>query len=181
MRRGLALLSALQRAVDGAHRHRLRQGQPSPGDAGLHGVDRAGLDQHDHRRGRGDDQPPAGAAVPLRLLRNQASGAGAPAARAPDLGRSERQRLLPAGQPVLRPDHPPGADPDGAARGDARADRPGRDGGRHDRAAAGHPGSCIRLSRAFLPRAALAHRAARARPGTHPRGESPCSRRPSGR
>ena len=39
---------------------------------------------------------------------------------------------------------------DGAAGGDARADRPGRDGRRHDRAAAGHPGPGLRLSRAAL-------------------------------
>ena len=59
---GPAVLPALQRAVDGAHGDRLRQGEPSAGHAGLHGVDRARLDQHDHGRGRGDDQPPAGAA-----------------------------------------------------------------------------------------------------------------------
>ena len=110
MRPGPALLPALQRAVDGPHGHRLRQGKPAPGDTGLHVVDRAWLDQHDHRRGRGDDQPPAGAAVPVRLLRDPAPGAGAPAARASRLGGLERQRLLPAGQPLLRPHHPSRAD-----------------------------------------------------------------------
>ena len=74
---GPAVLPAVQRAVDGPYGDRLRQGEPSAGHAGLHGVDRARLDQHDHGRGRGDDQPPAGAAVPLRLLRDPAPGARA--------------------------------------------------------------------------------------------------------
>src|SRR3972149_4362572 len=35
-----------------------------------------------------------------------------------------RDRLLPTGGSLLRPDHPPGADPHGAARGDACPDKP---------------------------------------------------------
>ncbi len=74
------------------------------------------------------------------------------AARAPGLGGCQRQRLLPASQPVLRPDQPARADSDRLAGSDARADRPGRDGDGHHRAAAGHPGARLRLSRSLLPR-----------------------------
>ena len=76
---------------------------------------------------------------------------------------------------------PSGADPDRPAGGDARADRSGRDGRRHDRAAAGHPGPRLRLSRALLPRArAGASSAGRPIPSGSAR-RSRCSRRPSGR
>ena len=93
----------------------------------------------------------------------------------------ERQRLLPPGQPVLRPDHPARADPDGAAGSDARADRPGRDRGRHDRAAAGHPGTCVRLSRATSSASAAGESSgAQPDPSASAR-QSPCSRRPSAR
>ena len=171
MRPGPAVLPAVQRAVDGPYGDRLRQGQPAAGHPGLHGVDRARLDQHDHRRGRGDDQPPAGAPVPLRLLRDPAPGAGAPAARASGLGGCQRQRLLPAGQPLLRSDHPPRADPDRPARGDARADRSGRDGHRHDRAAAGHPGPRVTIIPPhFFREARLAGRASPARSRADRRG-----------
>ena len=56
-------------------------------DPRLHVVDRARRDEHDHRRGARDDQPPAGPAAAVGLLREPAPGAGAAAARASDLAR----------------------------------------------------------------------------------------------
>ena len=125
-------------------------------DAGLHGVDRARLDQHDHRRGRGDDQPPAGAAVALRLLRDprhqgrcfSSSSTRVSATSASTTASGRCRRFF---DRITRPEQILTV---GAAGGDARADRPGRDGRGHDRAAAGHPGPCLRLSAPLLPRTA---------------------------
>ena len=55
------------------------------------------------------------------------------------------QRLLQAGQPLLGPHQPPRAAPDGAARGDARADQPGRDRRGDAGAAAGRADRGVRL------------------------------------
>ncbi len=58
--------------------------RPEPArDAGLHGVDRSGRDQHDHRRGAATINRLPVLAVPVGLLRDPAPGAGASAARAP--------------------------------------------------------------------------------------------------
>ena len=51
------------------------------------GLDRPGRDEHAHRRGDGDDQPPARAAAARRHVRQPPAGTGAPAARAPARGR----------------------------------------------------------------------------------------------
>ena len=131
-------------------------------DARLHIVDRPGRDEHAHRRGPRDDQPAAGAAASFRLLRDPPPGPGAAAARAPGLLRRERQRLLPARQPLLRPHLAPRAAPRLAARGDARAHRPGRDRRGHDRAAAGRPGRGLRLPGAPVRAQGLGARAAAA-------------------
>ena len=107
---------------------------------GLHLVDRAGRDQHGHRRGAGHDQPAAGAAAARRRVRHpagQPGAAAAGAARPPRrLGQRHASRRCRASStastgPISCPV---------AARGDARADRPGRDRRRHDRAAPGRAG-----------------------------------------
>ena len=77
-----ALRPGPQRAVPGAHRVRLRQGQPPHGRARGHRVDRPGRREHGHRRRAGHRQPPPGAAAPRRHVRHAPAGPGAPAARA---------------------------------------------------------------------------------------------------
>src|SRR3546814_8868766 len=49
-------------AGDGARGSGVRQDAQPAADAGVHGLDRAGLDQHGHRRGARDHQPAAGPA-----------------------------------------------------------------------------------------------------------------------
>ena len=93
----------------------------------LHHVDRPRRDQYGDRRGRRDDQPTAGAAAARRIFANRGAGAGAAAARSRADARHLGQRLLPAGLAVLGSHLPARAAADGAARGDARADLPGRD------------------------------------------------------
>ncbi len=66
-----------------------------------------------------------------------------------------RQRRVPAGRPVLRPDHPARAAADRAARRDARAGRPGRDRRRRAVPAAGRAVPRLRLPRRVLRRTGL--------------------------
>ena len=107
--------------------------------------------------------------LPSDYYATPAPGPGAAAARAPDLARRERQRLLPAGQPVLRPHRAARAADRVAARGDARADRPGRDRRGHDRAAAGRAVRGLRLAGAAVRAAGLGDRApAAGRPRASP-------------
>ena len=65
-----------------------------------------GADEHGHRRRAGDDQPHPGAAVPVRPVRQPGARPGAPAARGPRHPRRHRQRRVPAGVALLRPDQP---------------------------------------------------------------------------
>ena len=95
---------------------------------GVHHLDRARRDQHDHRRGARDGQPAAGAAAAGRHLRHASPAPGAPAAR----GAARRHRLgerrLPARVALLRPRRAPRAGGVRGARGDARAHRPAETG-----------------------------------------------------
>ena len=83
-----------------------RQTQPAR-DARVHDLGRPGRDEHGHRRGAGDDQPPAGAAA-ARATSSR------PARRSPvlqeledpTLARRLGQRLLPAGVALLGPHRP---------------------------------------------------------------------------
>ena len=118
---------------------------PAP-DLGVHGVGRARLDQHAHRRRAGDHQPAAGAAAAVGHLRDPPLGAGAAGARGAVRRRRHRQRRLPAALAVLRPGQPARAAALGAAQRDAGADRPGRDRRRHLVAAAGRAGRGLRLA-----------------------------------
>ena len=73
------------------------------GDVRLHDLGRPGRDEHGHRRGAGDDQPPAGAAAARRHVRDAHAAPGAAAARGPARRDGVGQRLLPAGVALLRP------------------------------------------------------------------------------
>ena len=84
-----ALLPGPQRAGHGARRRGYARMRNRLSDLGLHGLDRAGLDQHGHRRGAGHGQPAAGAAAARRRLRD-------PGVRA----RCCRSWRTPAGQDV---------------------------------------------------------------------------------
>ena len=142
----------------------LRQdGQPAPRD-GLHQLDRAGRDQHDHRRGAGDDQPAAGAAAAGRHLRHPRPGARAAAARTAGHAGRVGQRLLQAGVALLGSDQPARAADHLAARGAARADLAGRDRRGHAVPAAGRADRGVRLPRGALPQARVDHPAAAAGP-----------------
>ena len=108
----------------------------------------------------GDHQPAAGAAAARRYLRAPQRRAGAPAARVGAEPGYLGQRLLQAGQPLLGPHQPARPAADGAARGDARADQPGRDRRGHAGAAAGCADRGVRLS---------GRRSSRSASGTMPR------------
>ena len=180
VRAGPDLPSALQRAVHGAHGVGLRQGEPPHGHDRVHGIHRSGIDQHAVRRGHGHDQPPARAPASVRLLRHPVPGPRAAAVGAPGVRRGERQRLLPAGQPVLRPDQPARATAYGPAGSHARAHRSGRNGRRDDLAAAGRAGPCLRFPPPICSRSAPgAWSAGRPRRNASPK-RSRCSKGRSG-
>ena len=131
-RRTCRLLPGPQRAGDGAHRRRLRAAAQPPRDLRLHDVGRARRDQHGHRRRRWPRSIafrccccPATPSPPGCRTRCSSSS------RSPTTPTVSVNDCLAAGVAVLRP-HPAtrAADPGGAG-GDARADRPGRDGRGH--------------------------------------------------
>ncbi len=72
-------------------------------------VGRARGNEHDHRRRARHDQPRAGTPPARRHLRDPAPGTRPPTAGEPVGRRRQRERLLPTGGSLLRPDHPPGA------------------------------------------------------------------------
>ena len=158
-----ALLPRAQRAGDGAHRGRLREDAQPPAHARLHLVDRTRRDQHDHRRGRRDDQPRAGAAAAGRHLRRPRPRAGPAAARVEPVAGRLGQRLLQAGLALLGSDQPAGADRHRAAGSDARADVAGRNRRGDAGAAAGRAGRGVRLPGGAVRAARLDDRARRAR------------------
>ena len=81
----------------------------------------------------------------------------------PRRARRVGQRRVAAGQPLLRPHQPPRPAAGVAARGDAGADRPGRDRRGHPGAAPGRAGRGVRLSAGALRTTGVADRPARAR------------------
>ena len=103
-------LARAERAVDGAGRDRLRQGQAAAPDHGRGELDRPGRAQHGDR-GRGGARQPAADPAPLRRhLRQPRARPGAPAGRALPRPDDDRQRRVQGGDPLLGPDQPPGAD-----------------------------------------------------------------------
>ena len=162
--RTTCLLSGAQRAGYGARGGRLRaDAQPAPG-AGVHRLDRARLHQHAYRGGPGHDQPDAGAAAAERRLRHPGGQPGAAGTGGPPFVRRVGQRRVPAAVTVLRPHLAARAASAGAAGRDARADRPGRDGGGHARAAAGRADAGLRLAGEAVAHPGMAP--GQARPGT---------------
>ena len=103
------LLPGAQRAGDGARRRRLCPDAEPARRARLHDLDRAGRDEHGHRRRPRDREPAAGAAAARRRLRVAPARSRAPAARGSVGRRRLGQRLLPAGLALLRPDLAAGA------------------------------------------------------------------------
>ena len=96
-------------------------------DARMHHVDRPRRDQHDHRRGRRDDQSRAGAAAAGRHLRRAAVPIRC--CSSSNRASSQRrvgQRLLQAGVAILGSDQSAGAVDLVVARSDARVDVSGR-------------------------------------------------------
>ena len=86
----------------------VRQGDAACRHAGLHGVDWSGLYEHGHGCSRRDDQPTAGVAVPLGLLRGACPrGPCCSSWSIRKEGARQRERLLPARQSILRSDQPP--------------------------------------------------------------------------
>ena len=148
-------------------------------DLGVHGVGGPGLDEHGHGRRAGDHQPASRAAARLGHLRDPAVGAGAPGARGAVRRGRDRQRLVPSGISLLRPDLARRAAAVGAAPGDARAHRPCGDRGRHPGAAAGRAGRGTRLARRAVRRAHLARGPAAGREGAHRRGRGRRPRSPA--
>ena len=152
-----------------------RHAQSPPGLC-LHVVGGTWRDEHGHRCRRGDRQPHPCPAPPERLLRQPGPGSGPPADRAPDRARCERQRRLPAGLALLRPDLAAGAAPRLPAGGVPGPHRSGRDGSGDDLAARGRPVRGVRLADPVLREARLAGPApaARTRPISWPprRGSS---------
>ena len=158
------------------------------GDVRVHDVGRAGRDEHGDRRGARDDQPPPGAAAPRRHVRHPNAAPGAPATRGALGFDRVRERLLSSGVAVLRTRRTSRAADPGGARGDAGADRSGRDRGRHAGHARGRAGRGIRCSGCLhraarvdrVPPAAGAGRAG-ARGRAHPLRTTPADRRRRGR
>ena len=174
--RGHAVLPAPERAGAGPPGRRLRPAPQPAARLRLHLVGRAGRDEHGHRGGRRDRQPHPGPAPAERLLRQPHARPGAPADRAPDRARRQRERRVPARLALLRPHLAPGAAPRLAARGVPRADRSGRHRGRHDLPARGCPVRGVGLADAVLRAACLARPAAAAR-GRRPGRRDPPHRR----
>ena len=159
-----------QRAGDGPHRGGLRAAAKPARHVRVHDVGRAGRDEHGDRRGGRDDQPPAGAAAPRGHVRHTHAASRAPDARGPARRHRVGQRLLPPSVEVLRAGRAARAADPGRARGDACADRSGRDRGGHAGDARGRAGRGVRGPRR-VPRAAHVDdlpSAARAR-GARPR------------
>ncbi len=160
-----------QRAVDGARRGRLRQGDAWPADHDRDLVDRSRLDEHGHRRGRRPRQPPAGPALLRRHVPAPDRRPGAPAGRAFRRPDADRDGHLQAGEPLLGSDHEARPDRPVAAAGPRRDARPGDARPGLLRAAPGRPGRGVRLPGAVL----------RAEGPLHPPAGAGSARRPGRR
>ena len=154
-----------QRAGAGPRGDRVRQAQQPARHPRRHRVHRSRRDEHGHRRGAGHGEPAPGAAAARRHLRHPSPGTGAAAAPAPHRGRPHRQRRVPPGRAVLRPDHPARAAAHRPPRRDADPRRPGRDRCRGAVAPPGRPVARLRLPRRALRRARLGDPPTRTRPG----------------
>ena len=160
-----AVLPRAERAGHGPRVGRLRHhAQPAAG-VGVHRLDRPRLGQHAHRRRARHHQPDPGAAAGQRHLRHPGGQPGAAGAGAAQWVRHLGQRRVPPAVAVLRPGVASRAAARRPARRDARARRPGRDRGRHARAAPGRPSRGPRLARRAVRPPGLARRPARARAG----------------
>ena len=160
-----AHLARPQRADHGAHRHRLCQAaRPEAGDGGdlLH---RTRRHEHGHRRRARSRQPAAGAPDPGRCLRQSRPRPGAPAGRGFHRRHGQRQRLLPPGEPLFRPDHAARAASHRAPTRIPPDDRPGRLRAGDARLLPGRAGGGLRLARELLRPEGLAPAPPSARSG----------------
>ena len=160
-----AHLARPERAVDGAGRHRLRQGQAAPADHGRRLLDRARRHQHGHRRRPRALEPPAGAAPRRRHLRQPPARPGDAAGRALRKPDDHGERRLQAGLPLLGPHRAARADHRLAAAGGGRDARSRRLRPGLPVALPGHPGGGLRLPRGLL----RAHRLVDPAPAPRPR------------
>ena len=168
-RRPPADMARPQRAGHGPRRHRLRQGvEPAPRDGRDHLHRPRRHQPGDRRRHRAREPAPAPAAAGRRV-REPRPRPGAPADRGLPGRHGERQRLLPAGEPILRPHHPPRAAPHRPAPRLRHDDRSGRMRAGHPLALPGRAGPGPRLAGALLraPPPAPAPAAARHRGATY--------------
>ena len=169
-RRRPADLARPERADHGPCRDRLCQDEAAQEGDGRHLVHRAGGDEHDHRCGARARESLACPADPGRCLRQSPPRSGPAADRGLRRRHGLRQRLLPTGRSLLRPDHQARAPLDRAPP------RPRRDDGSAERRAGrprllpGRPGGELRLSGGFLRAPHLAHPPARARSARGRRG-----------
>ena len=103
-------LARAERAVDGARRGRLRQGQAPPADHGGAFLHRPGRRQHGDRRRLRDGEPAADPDPRRRRLRQPPARPGAAAGRAFRQSDDDGERRLPRGDALLGPHHASRAD-----------------------------------------------------------------------
>ena len=157
-------LARAERAVDGARRGRLRQGEAPAADHGGALLDRPGRRQHDHRGGLRHGEPAAGALPRRRRLRQPPPRPGAAAGRALQQSDHDGERRISRRQPLLGPHHASGADHLVAAAGGRHHARPGRLRPGLPRPLPGHAGARLRLSGGVLRDAHPSHPPRAARP-----------------
>ena len=115
-----AVLSTKERAVDGAYRHRVCQGDESHGHPCLFSVDRARCHEHVDRCRNGDRQSRARPTVTCRYVRQPSAGPADAGPGPPIRGRHVGERCFSTGQSVLRPDCQTGASTRLSSCSDAR-------------------------------------------------------------
>ena len=160
----VADLARPERAIHGARRHRLRQGQaPSP-DHDRHVLDRPGRAQHGHGGRHGPRQPAADPDPRGRYLHQPPARSGPPAGRALRRPHRHRERRLQGGLALLGPDLALGAAHGLDAAGHRHHARSGRLRPGLHRTPPGHPGDRLRLPAGILRRQGLDHPAPARRP-----------------
>ena len=148
--RRAADVARAQRAGDGAHGDRLRQGEPPAAHDGVHHLDRPGRHQPRHRGGAGARQPPAGAVPPRRRLRVARTRPRVAAGRVVRRRHGVGQRLPATRVALFRPHRASAAAADCAAARHRGADRCRAVRTGDARAAAGRAGRGVRLSRGLF-------------------------------
>ena len=135
----------------------LRQGQASSADHDRHLLDRAGCAEHGDGCRHGPCKPAAGPADRRGHVHQPRARSGDAAGRTLRQSDHHGERCLQGRDALLGPDHAPRADHPVAAAGRGRDAGPRRLRPGLPCAAAGHPGTCLRLSGGILRGTALVH------------------------